>query len=123
MQLRWLDNLRQLVLRLKDHLLRVFLLLVIDEFLLIILLVLHVHLLLEIVIVTKESFSLLPEIDALPLYLLEVFLQVTDSLLQVGNLASETQDSGIPVSYTHLRAHETDSYLVCRLLLEKKKKT
>eukprot|EP01016_Furgasonia_blochmanni_P031176 TRINITY_DN3226_c0_g1_i6.p1 TRINITY_DN3226_c0_g1~~TRINITY_DN3226_c0_g1_i6.p1 ORF type:complete len:138 (+),score=38.50 TRINITY_DN3226_c0_g1_i6:67-480(+) len=28
-----------------------------------------------------------------------------------------------PVSYTHLRAHETDSYLVCRLLLEKKKQT
>src|SRR5680860_1600445 len=27
-----------------------------------------------------------------------------------------------PISYTHLRAHETDSYLVCRLLLEKKKK-
>ena len=26
-----------------------------------------------------------------------------------------------PVSYTHLRAHETDSYLVCRLLLEKLK--
>src|SRR5680860_857942 len=25
------------------------------------------------------------------------------------------------VSYTHLRAHETDSYLVCRLLLAKKK--
>ena len=25
------------------------------------------------------------------------------------------------VSYTHPRAHETDSYLVCRLLLEKKK--
>src|SRR5680860_1730109 len=30
--------------------------------------------------------------------------------------------SYVPVSYTHLRAHETDSYLVCRLLLEKKKK-
>src|SRR5665647_3766627 len=29
----------------------------------------------------------------------------------------------MPVSYTHLRAHETDSYLVCRLLLEKKKNT
>ena len=28
-----------------------------------------------------------------------------------------------PVSYTHLRAHETLRYLVCRLLLEKKKKT
>ena len=27
----------------------------------------------------------------------------------------------IAVSYTHLRAHETDSYLVCRLLLEKKR--
>src|SRR5680860_705009 len=27
----------------------------------------------------------------------------------------------IKISYTHLRAHETDSYLVCRLLLEKKK--
>ena len=27
---------------------------------------------------------------------------------------------GVSVSYTHLRAHETDSYLVCRLLLEKK---
>src|SRR5665647_3756643 len=26
------------------------------------------------------------------------------------------------VSYTHLRAHETDSYLVCRLLLEEIKK-
>src|SRR5680860_1038019 len=25
---------------------------------------------------------------------------------------------GSAVSYTHLRAHETDSYLVCRLLLE-----
>ena len=27
----------------------------------------------------------------------------------------------LPVSYTHLRAHETLRYLVCRLLLEKKK--
>src|SRR5674536_406593 len=30
---------------------------------------------------------------------------------------------GVPVSYTHLRAHETPEHLVCRLLLEKKKKT
>src|SRR5678810_255902 len=28
---------------------------------------------------------------------------------------------GTPVSYTHLRAHETGRNLVCRLLLEKKK--
>ena len=29
----------------------------------------------------------------------------------------------VPVSYTHLRAHETVLDLVCRLLLEKNKKT
>src|SRR5450756_1926977 len=29
----------------------------------------------------------------------------------------------VPISYTHLRAHETRHELVCRLLLEKKKKT
>src|SRR5450756_1594559 len=32
------------------------------------------------------------------------------------------QATGTPVSYTHLRAHETRHDLVCRLLLEKKKK-
>ena len=31
--------------------------------------------------------------------------------------------SVISVSYTHLRAHETGRNLVCRLLLEKKKKS
>ena len=36
-------------------------------------------------------------------------------------LSSSTFVSQESVSYTHLRAHETDSYLVCRLLLEKKK--
>ena len=30
-------------------------------------------------------------------------------------------DAFVPVSYTHLRAHETVLDLVCRLLLEKKK--
>src|SRR5678815_5657639 len=30
--------------------------------------------------------------------------------------------SAVSVSYTHLRAHETPEHLVCRLLLEKKKK-
>eukprot|EP00658_Telonema_sp_P-2_P004833 TRINITY_DN11802_c0_g6_i1.p1 TRINITY_DN11802_c0_g6~~TRINITY_DN11802_c0_g6_i1.p1 ORF type:complete len:112 (+),score=13.21 TRINITY_DN11802_c0_g6_i1:232-567(+) len=34
-----------------------------------------------------------------------------------------TDLSRVPVSYTHLRAHETPEHLVCRLLLEKKKKT
>eukprot|EP00658_Telonema_sp_P-2_P029485 TRINITY_DN22426_c0_g1_i1.p1 TRINITY_DN22426_c0_g1~~TRINITY_DN22426_c0_g1_i1.p1 ORF type:complete len:164 (-),score=28.69 TRINITY_DN22426_c0_g1_i1:112-603(-) len=31
-------------------------------------------------------------------------------------------DTSTAVSYTHLRAHETPEHLVCRLLLEKKKK-
>ena len=35
----------------------------------------------------------------------------------------EMHERGVdPVSYTHLRAHETGRNLVCRLLLEKKKK-
>ena len=38
------------------------------------------------------------------------------------SVASAMLHTPVPVSYTHLRAHETDSYLVCRLLLEKKKK-
>ena len=33
----------------------------------------------------------------------------------------KTQKTFIPVSYTHLRAHETPEHIVCRLLLEKKK--
>src|SRR5680860_1645677 len=42
-----------------------------------------------------------------------------DTRILTGDLQSEV--NRVPVSYTHLRAHETDSYLVCRLLLEKKK--
>ena len=34
----------------------------------------------------------------------------------------EVRNAFTPVSYTHLRAHETREDLVCRLLLEKKKK-
>src|SRR5450756_2819970 len=37
-------------------------------------------------------------------------------------IASIVAYSSMPVSYTHLRAHETRHDLVCRLLLEKKKK-
>ena len=39
------------------------------------------------------------------------------------DLARAIAKTGEPVSYTHLRAHETVLDLVCRLLLEKKKKT
>ena len=45
-----------------------------------------------------------------------------DYLQKVKVLADVFRPYG-SVSYTHLRAHETDSYLVCRLLLEKKKTT
>src|SRR5665648_977010 len=36
--------------------------------------------------------------------------------------ATPTRQGAVAVSYTHLRAHETRHDLVCRLLLEKKKK-
>ena len=39
------------------------------------------------------------------------------------HLAGKRTVGVYPVSYTHLRAHETVLDLVCRLLLEKKKKT
>ena len=39
-----------------------------------------------------------------------------------GTSLDNTPDSLTSVSYTHLRAHETREDLVCRLLLEKKKK-
>ena len=35
-------------------------------------------------------------------------------------LVNQVQAEQTPVSYTHLRAHETSLHLVCRLLLEKK---
>ena len=39
-----------------------------------------------------------------------------------GSSWAEVKKDIISVSYTHLRAHETSLHLVCRLLLEKKKK-
>ena len=44
------------------------------------------------------------------------------SLGHVAALGVKADLEATPVSYTHLRAHETGAYLVCRLLLEKKKK-
>src|SRR5680860_1665125 len=41
--------------------------------------------------------------------------------IPLGDEVFEKSEGTQAVSYTHLRAHETDSYLVCRLLLEKKK--
>ena len=39
----------------------------------------------------------------------------------IGRGMGDTYAIFLSVSYTHLRAHETGAYLVCRLLLEKKK--
>ncbi|CZR75346.1 hypothetical protein CDFC105_03907 [Clostridioides difficile] len=39
-----------------------------------------------------------------------------------GAIAANQAEGAYAVSYTHLRAHETGRNLVCRLLLEKKKK-
>src|SRR5674476_1473652 len=58
----------------------------------------------------------------------EILAEVPDAILEkVVNAfrqrgVSVTVPKLIAVSYTHLRAHETGRNLVCRLLLEKKKK-
>ena len=51
--------------------------------------------------------------------------RMVQGVLQGHHAAEPVADEGRigPVSYTHLRAHETVLDLVCRLLLEKKKKT
>eukprot|EP00658_Telonema_sp_P-2_P066140 TRINITY_DN55230_c0_g1_i1.p1 TRINITY_DN55230_c0_g1~~TRINITY_DN55230_c0_g1_i1.p1 ORF type:complete len:374 (-),score=107.77 TRINITY_DN55230_c0_g1_i1:81-1202(-) len=51
-------------------------------------------------------------------HLIAVGLSVFVSKLCMGVMQNQKA-----VSYTHLRAHETPEHLVCRLLLEKKKKT
>ena len=53
-------------------------------------------------------------------------VQAAETSADAGIIAPDEPDddsftAGIPVSYTHLRAHETVLDLVCRLLLEKKK--
>jgi len=50
--------------------------------------------------------------------------RIVDNTAKAVNLPKKFSPHRIrPVSYTHLRAHETKANLVCRLLLEKKKKT
>ena len=49
-------------------------------------------------------------------------VEYRDEYYSVNVLGGVDDTCDVAVSYTHLRAHETDSYLVCRLLLEKKKK-
>ena len=41
--------------------------------------------------------------------------------IKINGYDNDAYSGYAPVSYTHLRAHETGRNLVCRLLLEKKK--
>ena len=49
----------------------------------------------------------------------EVYEVKKGEYIQIIDTAGRQCSDFLAVSYTHLRAHETDSYLVCRLLLEK----
>src|SRR5660398_127021 len=66
-------------------------------------------------------------VECLPRYLSGAVASVTRyrHAASCGRLDScwDCSNSLCPVSYTHLRAHETKANLVCRLLLEKKKRT
>ena len=61
-------------------------------------------------------FERLSDVNWAGFYLLE------GDTLVLGPFQGKLACVRIPVSYTHLRAHETGRNLVCRLLLEKKKK-
>ena len=52
----------------------------------------------------------------------EDLIQLDTSYAVASVQFSSIEDNILAVSYTHLRAHETGRNLVCRLLLEKKKK-
>src|SRR5680860_1623010 len=75
---------------------------------------------------TPDVHSEFPAVAARELGLGDVPLMCTQELDIAGAMPLVIRLMALvnttPVSYTHLRAHETDSYLVCRLLLEKKKK-
>ena len=67
---------------------------------------------------------LITDKDNKPIFNSEISIDKNDNItikLPDGRLLSAEDIT--TVSYTHLRAHETDSYLVCRLLLEKKKES
>src|SRR5665647_2635265 len=66
-----------------------------------------------IIAVNLCTFLLFPSLGSLALGI-SLFALVYISDTVVSKILLKTD----PISYTHLRAHETDSYLVCRLLLE-----
>ena len=91
----------------------------------------YVHLYGKRLFLTVNTLMKEEELPLLPGFLKQFYEQGLDAVIvqdlgAVSVIREHFPDLEIhastPVSYTHLRAHETDSYLVCRLLLEKKKK-
>ena len=62
-----------------------------------------------------KNYSLLSDWNCIPLSFIIMELHPTNGGGGGGGVGGNTD----PVSYTHLRAHETSLHLVCRLLLEK----
>ena len=56
-------------------------------------------------------------VRVMPVLLIKMYPNIALNFFEAGKKRQRT----MPVSYTHLRAHETVLDLVCRLLLEKKK--
>eukprot|EP00831_Metopus_contortus_P074313 TRINITY_DN6787_c0_g1_i2.p1 TRINITY_DN6787_c0_g1~~TRINITY_DN6787_c0_g1_i2.p1 ORF type:complete len:202 (+),score=32.86 TRINITY_DN6787_c0_g1_i2:138-743(+) len=64
-----------------------------------------------------------PEEKSLACEFIEMNIRTSEMLKYFSDCPISGEMASIdPVSYTHLRAHETSLHLVCRLLLEKKKK-
>ena len=67
-------------------------------------------------VVKQPDESAAPTQDRIP------YKEVVEAPVRTVPARQASRGSPEPVSYTHLRAHETKANLVCRLLLEKKKK-
>ena len=70
----------------------------------------------------KKTVSKLLEGQTKNITDLKNFMFAKDYWKAVDKNSDSVENAIKTVSYTHLRAHETPEHLVCRLLLEKKKK-
>ena len=77
------------------------------------------YILLFTIFISVSSFSQIYSDQHYVLRIDSIFNNIEEN---IGLKLSADAKSIMPVSYTHLRAHETVLDIVCRLLLEKKKK-